>query len=169
MDSDRTACDLLFMEKRLMKAQEINLENYLGLWYEQARLPNFFERRCVCGITAQYTLLPDGSIEVLNSCIKSNGKKISSRGLARPGKTSDVTFEVTFAPSFLRSFPFVWADYTVIFVDKEYSVALVGEPKKRFLWVLSREKRVDSSTLNQLLSKAQTLGYKLDSLIHVSN
>lgn len=150
-----------------MKSQKIDLEKYLGLWYEQARLPNFFERRCVCDISARYTILPDGRIEVLNSCVKKDRNKISAKGVARTSQASDVTFEVTFAPPALRFLPFVWANYTVIFVDQDYTTALVGEPKKRFLWVLSRTKSLDSESLDNLLSLAKNAGYDLSQLIYV--
>lgn len=151
----------------IMQAQKIEVEKYLGLWYEQARLPNFFERKCDCDISAQYTLQTDGQIEVLNSCCKSDGTKISARGIARPSQAFDVTFEVTFAPAFLRFLPFVWANYSVLFVDKDYSVALVGEPKKRFLWVLSRDQSLDSAMLDHVLSMAENEGYNLKNLIKV--
>jgi len=149
-----------------MDAQPIDYNKYLGTWYEQARYHNFFERKCKSNIQARYTLQKDGSIEVLNSCTTHSGKVAEARGIARKANKKDVTFKVTFAPKPLRLLPFVWANYTVLYVDKEYEFALVGEPSKKYLWFLSRKKKADSELFQQVKVIAQEHGYNLSKLIY---
>ena len=149
-----------------MEAQEIDLNKYLGTWYEQARFDNFFERKCKSNISAKYTLLDDGSVEVLNSCTTHSGKFSKVKGSAHKAKSKDVTFKVTFAPKILRLLPFVWANYTVLYVDPNYEFALVGEPSKKYRWFLSRAKKDDSDMVERGKIKAQEHGYDLSKLIY---
>lgn len=149
-----------------MDAQPIDYNKYLGTWYEQARYQNFFERKCKSNIAARYTLQEDGSIEVLNSCTTHSGKLAEVRGTARKANKKDVTFKVTFAPKILRLLPFVWANYTVLYVDPEYQFALVGEPSRKYLWFLSRKQKADSDLLKKVKVIAQEHGYNLSKLIY---
>lgn len=149
-----------------MDVQEIDLNKYLGTWYEQARFDNYFERKCKSNVSAQYTLLKDGSIEVLNSCTTHSGKLAEVKGTARKANAPDVTFKVTFAPKILRKLPFVWANYSVLYVDPKYQFALVGEPSKKYLWFLSRSKKADPELFDRVKAIAKEHGYNLNKLIY---
>ena len=135
----------------------LELERYLGNWYEIARFDNSFER----GLThakARYSLNDDGSITVTNSGIK-NGK----------GKTSVGKAKVTDTVGLLRvSFfgPF-YSDYRVMKLSKDYKYALVGSGSENYLWILSRTPEVPEKILSQMLDEAMDRGYDIDKLIWV--
>lgn len=144
----------------------VDLQKYAGMWYEIARLPNSFQKDCAGDVTATYT--PDGDgIEVVNRCRKENGEAIEAKGRARladkEGPTSKL--EVRFAPAFLSWLPFVWGKYWIIDLATDYSYAVIGEPKRTYLWILSRTKTLDESTLNGILDRIRRQGYDTDKLV----
>ena len=117
---------------QLQTVSHVDLNRYTGRWYEVARYPNRFEKDCVSDVTAQYTLLPDAKIEVLNSCRKANGQLKSSKGKAKVvDPQTNAKLKVTFF------WPF-YGDYWIIALDPEYRYAVVSEPKRKYLWILSR-------------------------------
>ena len=125
------------------------------MWYEIARLPNFFERKLKC-TSATYTLRDDGRITVLN---KGNylSDPLKNQPLQRvlPGsliKSSPAKLKVQFF------WPFS-GDYWIMELDKEYKYVLVGDPSAKYLWILAREKKMDEQTYQMLLKKAIDNGY----------
>ena len=140
----------------------VDMNRYKGLWYEIARLPNFFERKLKC-TSATYTLRDDGRITVLNkgNYLSDPKKSTSSTGVAWiPDKKYPAKLKVQFF------WPFS-GDYWIIDLDKEYKYVLVGGPSAKYLWILAREKRMDDSTYNMLLQKAVENGYDVKTLIRV--
>ena len=135
----------------------LDLNRYLGEWYEIARFDHSFERG-VEQAKAKYSLKDDGTIEVVNSGIK-NGNPKTAVG---KGKKTDT-------PAFLRvSFfgPF-YADYRVMLIDKEYTRALVGSGGAGYLWLLSRTPDLSETAKSELLAEAQRRGYDTGKLIWV--
>ena len=135
----------------------LDLNRYLGEWYEIARFDHSFERG-VEKAKANYTLNEDGTIKVVNSGIK-DGKPKTAIG---KGKRTDT-------PALLRvSFfgPF-YADYRVMMIDEGYTYALVGSGSADYLWMLSRTRDLPDSTKSELLSEAKRRGYDTDKLIWV--
>ena len=135
----------------------LDLNRYLGEWYEIARFDHSFERG-VEKAKANYTLNEDGTIKVVNSGIK-DGKPKTAIG---KGKRTDT-------PALLRvSFfgPF-YADYRVMMIDEGYTYALVGSGSADYLWMLSRTRDLPDSTKSELLSEAKHRGYDTDKLIWV--
>ena len=117
----------------MVSVAELDLGRYLGKWYEIARFPNRFEKGCE-GVTAEYGLRSDGKISVLNTCRigAPDGKIKSAKGQAKvvgPGKLS-----VTFVPWL----PFARGDYWVLYLDEDYSLAVVGAPRGTTGWILAR-------------------------------
>ncbi len=140
----------------------VDLHRYEGLWYEIARLPNFFERKLKC-TSATYTLRKDGKITVLNKgYFLTDPKKLSSvQGVAWvPDQKTPAKLKVQFF------WPFS-GDYWIMELDKEYRYVLVGDPKYKYLWILSRTKKMDESIYNMLLGKAVDIGYDIKSIIRV--
>ncbi len=140
----------------------VDLHRYEGLWYEIARLPNFFERKLKC-TSATYTLRKDGKITVLNKGhFLTDPKKLSSvQGVAWiPDQKTPAKLKVQFF------WPFS-GDYWIMELDKEYRYVLVGDPKYKYLWILSRTKKMDQSIYDMLLSKAVDSGYDVKSIIRV--
>ena len=140
----------------------VDMNRYKGLWYEIARLPNFFERKLKC-TSATYTLRDDGRITVLNkgNYLSDPKKSTSSTGVAWiPDKKYPAKLKVQFF------WPFS-GDYWIIDLDKEYKYVLVGGPSAKYLWILAREKRMDDTTYNMLLQKAVENGYDVKTIIRV--
>lgn len=149
-------------EAPLPAATQLDLDRYAGRWYEIARLPMPYEDDCTGDVRAEYARRPDGGIEVINRCRTAAGESIA-RGSARvlgPGR-----LQVRFAPDWLAWLPWVWADYQVIELDPQYRWALVGQPSRRYLWVLARTPQLDAAVTEGLLARARELGFDLTELI----
>ena len=143
----------------------LDITRYAGQWHEIARLPMSFQEECASDVTAAYTLRDDDFIDVRNACRTAEGEDIVAQGLARPVEGHPGQLEVRFAPGWLGWVPFVWADYWVIDLDPGYTWAVVGEPGRQTLWVLSREPSMERALFEQIKTRAAALGYDLAPLI----
>ena len=141
----------------------LDLERYAGRWHEVARLPMFFQRKCLGDTTATYTSRADGSIEVRNACRTEDGG-IESTGVARRAGDGGA-LEVRFAPDWLGWASVVWADYWVVDLDPEYRRAVVGGPKQGAMWILSREPTLDPALFERIRQRAEARGYRLAELV----
>jgi apolipoprotein D and lipocalin family protein len=138
--------------------ENVDLKKYAGLWYEIARIPNSFQKQCVKGTTAEYTLKESGEISVVNSCIDKDGEVDNADGIARiVDKNSNAKLEVSFV-SFLGWRPF-WGDYWIIGLDENYRWAIVGTPGRKYGWILSRTKELDEQTMNKIWEILKEQGY----------
>ena len=149
----------------VVSVPELDISRYAGQWYEIARLPMSFQDKCAGDVTATYTLRDDHHIGVRNACRTGSGDTTVSEGLARPVKGHPGRLEVRFAPDWLSWLPFVWADYWVIDLDPGYTWAVVGEPGREYLWILSREPEMDRVLFEQIKTRATAMGYDLSPLI----
>lgn len=147
--------------------EQVDLNRYCGTWYEIARLPNRFQRDCACCTSAEYSMLADGTIKVINRCRKSDGSLTTAEGMARKEKPDgpDAKLEVRFAPSWLGWLPFVWGTYWIIDLAPDYAYAVVGEPSREYLWILSRTPQMDISVRRGILARLRGMGYETDKLI----
>ena len=136
------------------------LGRYAGKWYEIARLPNWFQRDCASDTTATYTLRPDGKITVVNECRKGDGRPKSATGTA--GMASAAGPNTKLKVSFFWPFS---GNYWIIDLDPDYRWAVVGEPGRDYLWILSREPRLDESLYQQILDRVKQQGYDTGRLI----
>jgi len=137
----------------------VDLNRYVGRWYEISRYPNRFQKKCVGDTTATYTLREDGKITVLNSCRKANGKLDDAQGSATVAdKKTNAKLKVTFF------WPFS-GDYWIIGLDPDYRWVVVGEPSRRYLWILAREPHMSDTDYNQAVSIAREKGYDTGKLI----
>ena len=149
----------------LVAVPSLNVERYMGIWYEIAKYPNRFQKQCVADTRAEYSLLPDGRVQVINRCRLENGEFESANGVARlMGGAGSPKLEVRFAPAWLSFIPAVWGDYWVIDIDEAYRLVAVSEPKRDYLWVLSRTPTVDASSYAALLVRLGEQGFDLDRL-----
>jgi apolipoprotein D and lipocalin family protein len=144
---------------------ELDLARYAGTWHEIAHLPMFFQRNCVGDITATYTPLPDGGLEVRNACRTRTGGRDEATGLARAVDGQPGALQVRFVPGWLAWVPGVWADYWVVALDPDYQWALVGSPTRRYLWILSRSPRMDKALFERLVGEAEARGYPTRDLV----
>ena len=135
----------------------VELEKYLGKWYEIAHLPAKFEEGCD-ETTATYTLLKDGSISVLNQSIK-NGKVKQAKGKAKVvDKNSNAKLKVTFF------WPF-YGDYWILKLGNNYEYSIVGTPNRKYLWILSRTPQMDDKLYSKLIEYAKSKGFDVNKLI----
>ncbi|SFM10858.1 apolipoprotein D and lipocalin family protein [Variovorax sp. OV329] len=147
----------------------VDVASYMGEWKQVAHIPNWFQRQCVSGTKATYKLLERGQIEVRNECQTKSGPD-SVVGLARPragatvdsGQLRPASLEVAFAPQWLRWMPLVWANYDVVYLSPDRRVAIVTEPSRTYMWVLSRTSDVDASVWRDVESRLAELGFARD-------
>lgn len=137
----------------------VDLSRYTGLWHEIARTPNRFQKGCIRGTTAEYTLLDNGRIRVVNRCVDKKGRIDEAVGEARIVDTAgNAKLEVSFV-SFLGWRPF-WGDYWVLGLDPEYRWAAIGDPKRKYGWILARKPTLDAATLDEIFLVFEQNGYE---------
>ncbi|KQV90369.1 lipocalin [Massilia sp. Root351] len=144
----------------------LDVPRYMGTWYEIAKYPNYFQRKCVGNTTATYALQPDKTVLVTNRCaIEKNDAIVATAEGRQVGGAESPKLEVRFAPAWLSFLPFVWADYWVIDLDEQYQLAAVSEPKREYLWILSRTPQVAPQAYAALLARLEKQGYSLQKLV----
>ncbi len=149
----------------LTTISSLDVPRYMGTWFEIAKYPNWFQRMCVSNTKAEYRPQPDGSVQVINRCTSDDGKTKEAVGIARQmGAANSPQLQVQFTPAWLSFIPFLWADYWVIDLDPDYQLAAVSEPKRDYLWVLSRTPEVNPATLDALLARLEKKGFDLRKL-----
>lgn len=143
----------------------LDVPRYMGRWYEIAKYPNRFQRKCVADTSAEYKLEPDGRVQVINRCRMENGEWNEAVGMARQvGDASSPKLEVRFAPAWLSFIPAVWGDYWVIDLDPAYQLVAVSEPGREYLWVLSRSPAVGHDAMAALMERLRRLGFDTNRL-----
>ena len=139
--------------------RDFELDRYLGRWYEIARLPHRFERGLDL-VTAEYSLLPDGTVKVVNSGVRDGEThRVTGRaGLKDPRAAKP---EGELRVSFFRPF---YGAYRIIELDPEYRYAVVTSSTRDYLWILSREPVMDKARLDAILDRLGGLGFEVDKL-----
>jgi len=137
----------------------VELSRYTGLWYEIAKIPNRFQKQCVRGTTAEYTLREDGRLIVVNRCVEQDGGVSEAEGEARTlDTTSNAQLEVSFF-SILGWRPF-WGDYWVLGLDPDYRWAAIGDPERKYGWILARTPTLQAATLDEIFVILERNGYR---------
>lgn len=143
----------------------LDVPRYMGTWYEIAKFPNWFQKKCVSNTRAVYSIRPDGNLKVLNSCNTADGSISEAEGTARQiGAKDSPKLEVRFAPAWLSFLPMVWGDYWIIDLDPEYQIAVVSDPRREYLWILSRSPRLDKKVYDALLQRLQASQFDVKKL-----
>eukprot|EP00262_Sarcandra_glabra_P009076 TRINITY_DN23072_c0_g1_i1.p1 TRINITY_DN23072_c0_g1~~TRINITY_DN23072_c0_g1_i1.p1 ORF type:complete len:186 (-),score=45.06 TRINITY_DN23072_c0_g1_i1:87-644(-) len=154
------------MAKQVMEVVKgLDLQRYMGRWYEIASFPSRFQPKNGMNTRATYTLQEDGTVHVLNETW-SDGKRGYIEGSAYKANASsdEAKLKVKFyVPPFLPIIP-VTGDYWVLFIDEEYQYALIGQPTRKYLWILCRQSHLDEEIYNQLVEKAKEEGYDVTKL-----
>jgi apolipoprotein D and lipocalin family protein len=150
----------------IKSVEKVDLNRYIGKWYEIALLPNRFQAQCLTDTAAEYALQPDGKIQVANRCRNADGKVEMVVGAAKnaSGDTTNAKLKVRFAPAWLSFIPLVWGDYWVIELDPEYRYAVVSEPKREFLWILSRTPKMDEAIYAGIVERLKNDGFDVSRL-----
>ncbi len=135
----------------------VDLERYAGKWYEIAAFPMFFQRQCVGDTTAEYRVRPDGDVAVVNRCRTETGFDEAI------GKA----WAVAGAGNGQLNVSFFWpfrSDYWIVGLDDAYRWAVVGNPNRRYLWILSRSPQLPRDQLDEALEVAARQGFDLTQL-----
>ncbi|MFW5886869.1 MAG: lipocalin family protein [Bacteroidota bacterium] len=144
--------------KTLQTVEKVDLEKYMGKWYEIAAFPQPYEKNCAC-VTAEYNLTAKGYVKVVNKCRKKDSKKwksIKGKAFVQEGSENS-KLKVQFF------WPFR-GDYYIIDLAKDYSYAVVGSPDRESLWVLGRKPEMEDSTLKKLKKVATGKGFDVNKL-----
>ena len=151
----------------LPTVEKVELDRYLGVWYEVARKPMSFQNKCDRDVTATYTLNENGNIVVDNKCYDSEGNVQQSVGEAFVANAPfNTKLRVSFLPEVVRWVPVIRGDYWILKLDNDYQTVLVGEPRRKYLWVLSRIPNPKKEVIHEYLNYAQSLGYDIADVIY---
>lgn len=144
----------------------VDLDRYLGDWFEIARFPNRFQNACSGDVRATYARRPDGRLDVINRCRTAGGEMKDAQGVARVVDTrTSAKLKVRFAPAALSFLPFVWGDYWILGLADDYSWAVVGSPDRKYLWVLARTPAIDPERYAAAVTAARVNGFDVDRLV----
>ena len=136
----------------LPTVDSVDLTRYVGNWYEIALLPNRFQKACIADTQANYTVNGE-IIRVRNRCRNADGDLEEARGIAKVVERSG---NAKLRVSFFRP---CYGDYWILALDPDYRWVLIGEPSRKYGWILSRSPTLDELTVQRLLDKAESLGY----------
>lgn len=142
----------------LQTVSSVDIERYMGKWYEIAAIPQSFQKGCAA-TTADYSLRRDGDVAVLNSCRLEDGSIKKARGKAWAVDETNAKLKVRFF------WPFS-GDYWIIELAEDYSYAVVGHPDRDYLWILSRNPEIDPALYDDLMRTIETKhGYDLSKIV----
>ncbi|WP_374352079.1 lipocalin family protein [Chitinimonas sp.] len=144
-------------EAPVASVAQLDLNRYMGQWYEIASFPMFFQRQCIADTTANYAIRPDGAVSVLNRCRTKDGFDSAEGKATVVEGGNNAKLKVSFF------WPFK-ADYWVIGLDPDYRWAVVGNPNRKYLWLLSRTPNLPKPLLDEALAAASAQGFDLAQL-----
>jgi len=150
---------LLVYASELPTVASVDINRYLGRWYEIARFDHRFERGC-SSVEAFYTLREDGMIGVKNSCYladENRTKEATGRAYS-VDESNNAKLKVTFF------WPF-YGNYWIIDLAEDYRYAVISEPDQEYFWILSRTPEMTHADIDHILSLATTLGFDTTKLI----
>jgi len=145
----------------------LDVPSYMGTWYQVAWFPNRFQKQCVADTAASYRQLEDGQVEVVNRCRRADGQMEDVVGVAKPQgsvlrgpRLEPAQLQVSFLPAWLRWLP-IWGSYWVIQLADDGRYAVISEPKREYLWVLSRTPQLLAPDETAIRSRLAQQGFDL--------
>ena len=141
--------------------KNFDINKYLGIWYEIARIDNRFERN-LKNVKAEYILLQNNKIKIINSGYDTKNEKnrtITGYGYIKNKNLAQLKI------SFFRPF---YSDYNIIILDKNYNYVVVSGDSYDYLWILSRKDTINTKLYNQLLSQISNMGFDINKIIKVN-
>jgi apolipoprotein D and lipocalin family protein len=142
----------------------VDLNRYLGKWYEIASIPQYFQRQCVRNVSAEYASA-DGNISVINRCVTASGDTKTAEGQARVvDKVSQAKLEVTFVKLFGWLY-LLGGDYWVIDLADDYRYAVVGHPSRKYAWILASNPQLSATDIAGIESRLRQNNYDTCAII----
>lgn len=143
----------------LPTAAKVDLQRYMGAWYEIARLEHHFQKNCI-GSSAVYSLRDDGEVTVINRCVdERDGRIREAKGRAW---SVDPTDNAKLKVSFFWPFR---GDYWIIELGENYQYSVVGAPNRQYLWILAREPFMDEIVYSGIVERLRKQGFPVDNLV----
>jgi len=150
----------------LQPVASIDLPRFMGTWYEIARTPNRFQKRCAGFTRTDFHLQVDGAVQVFNRCRLRDGQLHFALAIGRQVGTPDSPrLKVRFAPGWMSFLPAVWGDYWIIDLDEQYQLVAISEPTRKYLWILSRTTLVEPQAYAALLDRLKDKGFIVEQLL----
>jgi apolipoprotein D and lipocalin family protein len=147
----------------LQPVKRVDLARYAGTWHEIARTPFAIQDRCARDTTASYQPLDGGRISVVNRCVLPDGREFSAEGTAWVvDPATNARLEVSFLPAWLRWLPVGRGDYWILELAPDYSWVVIGEPGRRYAWILARTTALPDPVYRDLLQRLARHGYFAD-------
>jgi apolipoprotein D and lipocalin family protein len=147
-------------ENELPVVNQVDLNRYLGKWYEIATIPQRFQKGCHC-VTAEYSLRKNGKIKVVNSCRKDHPDGPFKQAIGR-AKVVRGSNNAKLKVSFFGPF---WGNYWIIALDQQdYQWAVVSDPSRKTLWILCRTPQMDGALYQQIVEHCHTVRINTDLL-----
>jgi apolipoprotein D and lipocalin family protein len=141
----------------------IDINRYIGKWFVISSLPQIFTRGCLAQ-TADYDILSENKISVLNTCIKRN-KKTSINGEAKIINTdTNAELIVRFYTWWARLFR-LKGDYNIVKIDPNYEYVIIGGNDRKSLWIMSRTTSMNEQDYIEYVEFAKKKGFNVDKLI----
>jgi apolipoprotein D and lipocalin family protein len=156
----------------LNTVSDVDISKYLGTWHAVARIPNRFEKDCLQS-KAEYSLNSDGTLGVTNSCPTKEGKTLKVIGKAWVSSESNAKLKVGFF-KILGWYPeFARGDYWIIGLgpldaEKNYSYSVVGEPSRKYGWILSRNTSLEKASLDEAFEILEKEHYERKNFVNLS-
>jgi len=137
----------------------LDAAKFAGTWYEIAAFSNKFQRKCIANITMKYTV-KSGGYDVVNNCLEKDGTTKTAKGSVKfADKTASGKMKIRFASGFFSFLPGVWEDHLVLDLGENYDYAVIGEPKREYLWIISRKPEMSDAQYQQILRRTEKQGY----------
>jgi apolipoprotein D and lipocalin family protein len=145
----------------------LDTQRFAGTWYEVARLPTEWQAECASDVTAHYAPRPDGSFQLTSSCRTVSGRVHTVVGSAwtKPGDRSHARLKVSFMPRWLQWLPIRRGESWVVMLDPEYRFAVLSEPSRQSIQVLSRMPSLPADELGRIVDRLAAEGYPTRQLV----
>lgn len=138
-------------QTRVQAVASVDMKRFAGKWFEISRFPNKSQKNCVGNTTISYAQKADGSVEIVSQCVKKDGTMESMKMDAKVAdKTTNAKFEMSSSPK----------NYWIVDLDSDYKYAAVADPKREYLWILSREAELSDAVYQNILRRVEAMGFK---------
>lgn len=140
--------------------EKVDLDRYMGKWFEIAAFPQKFQKGCHC-TTAEYEMTDKGYVRVINICRKGGPDGEISRAKGK-------AFVVKGSGNAKLRVQFFWpfrGNYWIIDLAEDYAYAVVGDPSRKYLWILSRTKEMDPALYDEIVQRIKAQGFDTTKLV----